>query len=162
MRQNHLIIIFLLVFSTIAALFSGCTKAEDGPRSQIAPDSTAATPTPEIPATTPLVRTLTVREAFDLIQENKDNKDFRIIDVRTKDEYDGGHIATAVNIDYYSPDFRARVDNLDRSKRYLVYCRTGVRSAAASQILADLGFREIYNLGDGINRWIQDGYPVVR
>jgi rhodanese-related sulfurtransferase len=122
----------------------------------------AATPTPEIPSTTPLVRTLTAREAFDLIQENKNNKDFMIIDVRTKDEFDGGHIAAAVNIDYYAADFRAKVDKLDRSKQYLVYCRTGVRSAAASQIFEDLGFREIYNLGNGINRWIQDGYPIVK
>jgi rhodanese-related sulfurtransferase len=104
---------------------------------------------------------ISTRDAFILIQNNQDNPDFIIIDVRTAGEFAGGHIANAVNIDYYSPDFKSNLDKLDRNKEYLIYCRTGIRGAAAIKIMIELGFTRRYNLSGGIVQWVDDGYSIL-
>ncbi len=102
-----------------------------------------------------------VDEAYTLIQNNKSNPDFVILDVRTPSEYASGHIENAVNLDYYDDAFEETLDNYDRNKTYLIYCRTGNRSAAAMKIMKNLGFTNVYNMQGGINVWISAGYPVV-
>ena len=105
---------------------------------------------------------VTTDKAYDLIQENADNTDFIIVDVRTPEEYDSGYIEGAMNIDYYSENFSAQLEDLDKDKAYLIYCRTGRRSAGARDIMAELGFREVYNMSGGIVEWEAEGLPVVR
>ena len=105
---------------------------------------------------------VTTGKAYDLIQENADNPHFIILDVRTPEEFDGGYIEGAINIDYYSEDFRAQLETLDKDKTYLIYCRTGRRSAGARDIMAELGFIEVYNMSGGIVEWEAQGLPVVR
>ena len=105
---------------------------------------------------------ITVQKAFDLIQENTDNPDFIIIDVRTPGEYANGHIEYALNIDINSGDFVSQLEELDKDKTYLVYCRSGVRSANARDTMAQLGFKNIYNMTSGISEWQSAGFPVVR
>jgi phage shock protein E len=61
------------------------------------------------------------------------------VDVRTPDEYASGHVPGALNLDVQAPDFRTRAAQLDRSKRYLVYCRSGNRSAQAVAAMRELG-----------------------
>lgn len=92
-------------------------------------------------------------EARSIINDNLDNKDFIIIDVRTKGEFDESHIENAVLIDIYKKDFPNKIMNLDRNKRYLLYCRTGSRSRYALEMMRNLGFKEIYNLENGILDW---------
>jgi len=82
--------------------------------------------------------------------------------VRTPSEYVQGYIKNAVNLDYNSPDFKALVNSLDKNKTYLVYCRTGVRSAAASQMMSELGFKDIYNMNGGITDWQAAGLPIEK
>jgi rhodanese-related sulfurtransferase len=110
----------------------------------------------------PQIYDVTVDKAYDLIQENAENPDFVIIDVRTVEEYDSGYIEGAINIDHYSKDFTAQLDILDKDKTYLVYCRIGRRSAGARDIMAELGFREVYNMSGGIVEWEAKGLPLVR
>ena len=105
---------------------------------------------------------VTTDKAYALIQENADNPVFFIIDVRTPEEFDGGYIEGAINIDYYSEDFRAHLETLDKYKAYLIYCRSGRRSAGARDVMAELGFREVYNMSGGITEWEAQGLPVVR
>lgn len=81
-----------------------------------------------------------------------------LIDVRTPEEFNAGHIPGAVNIDVKSPDFRDKILGLDNKKTAAVYCRSGVRSLKAASILSSEGFR-VLNLKDGFLGW--DG-PVVR
>jgi glutamine cyclotransferase len=163
MGRNNTITTVLLTLSIILAVVGGCAKA--GPISE--PPATLNTPTvsptpSEVSqSATPSVQTINSADAFKLIQENKGNADFIILDVRTPDEFNGGHIGNAVNIDFYSPDFKSNLEKLDRNKLYLVYCLTGGRSASASQMLSELGFPRVYNLAGGITRWIQDGYPTT-
>jgi rhodanese-related sulfurtransferase len=70
-----------------------------------------------------------------------------VLDVRTPAEYAQGHLETAVSYDVQSPDFAARVDELDPEGSYVVYCRSGSRAGVAVDYLQDLGFDDVRNLG---------------
>ena len=77
-----------------------------------------------------------------------------VLDVRTEDEFESGHIPNALNIDLsMGPGFIDEVNALDKNKSYYVYCRSGARSAQAIQVMRDLGFSETYNLIGGILEW---------
>lgn len=81
-------------------------------------------------------------------------KDTVILDVRTGSEFASGHIKDAKNInlmDFIS--FSSKIDQLDKDKTYLVYCRSGNRSGSACQMMAKKGFDKLYNLSGGVNRW---------
>jgi rhodanese-related sulfurtransferase len=114
------------------------------------------------PVVTPTVPAISVQDAFILIQNNKNNPDFIILDVRTADEFNSGHLEGAINIDYYADNFKANVDKLERSKEYLVYCRSGIRGAFATQIMLDLGFTRVHNMTGAITQWTNAGYPIVK
>ena len=86
-------------------------------------------------------------------KEMMDTQEVVILDVREQHEYDSGHIPGAVllPVGTITEDTAAAViDNLDTV--VLVYCRSGNRSKTASQVLADLGYTNIYEFG-GINDW---------
>jgi len=76
-----------------------------------------------------------------------------VIDVRTPKEYAEGHIDGARNINIGSPDFENEITKLDKSKPYLVYCRSGGRSSKAQAMMRELGFGSIYNLSGGFSQW---------
>ncbi|MCF6132351.1 rhodanese-like domain-containing protein [Flavobacterium wongokense] len=77
----------------------------------------------------------------------------QLLDVRTPEEYNSGHIGNAANINWNGDDFVAQTGKLDKSKPVFVYCKVGGRSANAADKLAELGFTEIYNLEGGIMKW---------
>lgn len=77
-----------------------------------------------------------------------------IIDVRTEDEYNNGFIPEAINIDIYKGQgFIYRVEELDKSKNYYVYCAAGVRSVNACSVMEKLGFEKTFNLVGGFSNW---------
>ncbi|SFF11915.1 rhodanese-like domain-containing protein [Flavobacterium xueshanense] len=77
-----------------------------------------------------------------------------ILDVRTEDEFNEGFIANAINIDIHrGQDFVTEIEALDKNKNYFVYCRSGIRSAKACEIMNQLGFENAYNLIGGITEW---------
>lgn len=76
-----------------------------------------------------------------------------LLDVRTPGEYEYERIPNARNIDISDPGFLEAVSALDRDKTYLVYCRSGNRSATACSVMAQLGFRRVFNLAHGIIDW---------
>ena len=109
-----------------------------------------------------IIEDITPQEAFTLIQENQNNPDFVIIDVRTPQEFADGYIENAINLDFHSETFRDELNNLDKNKTFLVYCRSGVRSGNALDIMAELNFREAYNILGGINAWKAEGLPTTK
>ena len=144
MRKPILLTLAVLsLFALLPAALAGC--------------SSQATPTPTTPVT---VTNISAAGAKSLIDKNADNKDFGIVDVRTPDEYAGGHIATSINIDLNSGQFKTDILSLDKNKTYLVYCATGVRSANASAQMVGLGFQHVYNMLGGITAWKDNGYPT--
>lgn len=84
-----------------------------------------------------------------------------VLDVRTPAEYASGHVEGALNIDLQSRDFADRVRTLDPEQTYLLYCRSGNRSGRAAEIMASMGFRDVYNAG-GVGELARAGSPIVR
>lgn len=93
-------------------------------------------------------------DQFDKMRASKTNV---VLDVRTKKEYDAGHIPGAVLIDFNSPDFAKNVAALDKDKTYLVHCAAGGRSAKASAKMISLNFKNVYNLEGGYRAWEKAG-----
>lgn len=83
----------------------------------------------------------------------KSNKNPQLLDVRTPEEFNSEHIENATNVNWNSDDFLTKSENYDKSKPIFVYCKVGGRSSQAASKLAELGFREIYNLEGGIMKW---------
>jgi len=118
------------------------------------------TPVQEAPAQ--IIKDITPQEASTLIKNNQDNPDFVILDVRTPEEFTEEHIAEAVNLNFYSETFRDELNQLDKNKTYLVYCRIGGRSRNALDIMKELNFREAYNMLGGILQWKAEGLPTTK
>ncbi len=111
---------------------------------------------------TQIIEDITPQEAFTLIQNNKNNPDFVILDVRTPEEFADGHLENATNLDYYSETFRDELNKLDKDKTYLVYCRSGKRSRNAVDIMEELNFKEAYNMTGGIIQWLEEDLPILQ
>lgn len=104
---------------------------------------------------------VTPKEASAMILKEADNPDFIVLDVRTPAEFEVEHLEDAVNLDYKSSDFEKELGKLDKGKKYLVYCRSGRRSAAALKIMRKKGFSNSYNMLGGITGWKKEGFAVV-
>ena len=76
-----------------------------------------------------------------------------IIDVRTPAEFKQNAIKGAINIDAMSSNFAQKISELDTSKTYFVYCRSGNRSGSACKLMGNAGFESLYNLSGGLMRW---------
>lgn len=96
-----------------------------------------------------------------MIEENKNNPDFILFDVRTKAEFNESHIDGAIHHDYYAKDHKDYLKTLDKNKTYLVYCRTQVRSGATAEIMKDMGFKKIYWMYGGMTKWLRENRPSV-
>jgi rhodanese-related sulfurtransferase len=78
-----------------------------------------------------------------------------VLDVRTNAECAEYSIPGAVlEMDFYNGDFESKFPELDIDKTYLLYCRSGVRSAHACEMMAAKGFKHLYNLRGGILAWL--------
>ena len=75
-----------------------------------------------------------------------------ILDVRTPEEYEEGHLENAVNINWYDPDFKEQAAQLDSKKTLFVYCKKGGRSTKAAAVLDSLGYKTTNLLG-GYDAW---------
>jgi protein disulfide-isomerase len=132
--------------------YAGGGPAEVLPKLQRHP-GTAATP-----VATAAYKNLSV-EDFARMADDKQNV---ILDVRTPEEFQAGHIPGAVNLGVTASDFQTKAALLDRSKIYLVHCASGVRSARACDKLNHLDFPNLYNLPGGFRAWAKAGKPVEK
>lgn len=85
----------------------------------------------------------------------KDNPDLVLLDVRMPKEIAGGKVKNALEINVLSPNFSKKIANLDKSKPYLVYCRSGNRSAKACNKMSKQEFGKLYNLQGGYSSWLK-------
>ncbi|MDW3193939.1 MAG: rhodanese-like domain-containing protein [Cytophagales bacterium] len=89
-------------------------------------------------------------EAFNAMRQQKDTI---VIDVRNPKEIASGAVPGHLAINISESDFREKVAKLDQSKTYLIYCRSGMRSAKACRIMSGMGFQSLYNFKGGIIEW---------
>jgi rhodanese-related sulfurtransferase len=91
------------------------------------------------------------------------NAETQLLDVRSIEEYNAGHLANALQADWSNEaEFAKRTKALDKQKTVLVYCLSGVRSNSAMQWLYNNGFKKVYNLQGGINKWKQASLPIEK
>ena len=83
------------------------------------------------------------------------------LDVRTPDEFAGGHLVNALNIDVEGATFDSELSKLDKDATYAVYCRSGRRSSVAIDRMKDAGFTNVVNMNAGILEWQAAGLPLV-
>ncbi len=96
------------------------------------------------------IHVLTPLEFHDVIANKND---VQLVDVRTPEEFEEGHLENAENIDVLETDFITKAEKLDLEKPIYIYCRSGKRSAKAALILKDVGFKEIYDMKGGYLHW---------
>ena len=81
------------------------------------------------------------------------NDDAVLLDVRTPQEVAQGTIEGSIAIDIMNPNFPNQINDLDPDKKYLVFCRSGQRSAQACMYMAQQGFEDLVNLRGGFLAW---------
>lgn len=150
-------IIMILAAASALMILSSCTAT---PAATTA--STTAASTTKAGETTAAAETTTGKVEYIKItpaeaKELIDTQEVIILDVRTQEEYDGGHIKDAVLLD--SGDISAKAESVlpDKDATILVYCRSGNRSATASKQLIEMGYTKVMDFG-GIIDW---PYEVV-
>jgi len=83
-----------------------------------------------------------------------------VLDIREKKEFKAGHIVDALNIPFTS--LATRKDELkDKARPVIVVCKSGQTASAASKMLKDAGFAEVYRLSGGMMDWTGNNLPVV-
>ena len=87
--------------------------------------------------------------------------DLVVLDVRTPQEFQEGHLEDATMIDFYRDDFRSQLESLDKDATYLLYCRSGNRSGQTRALMQELGFTDVADVSGGILAWVDAGLPVV-
>lgn len=88
-------------------------------------------------------------------------RNFTLLDVREKDEWDGGHIDGAL---FLPRGFlEVKIENMlqDKEQPVIVYCAGGIRSAFAAKSLAQLGYRNVYSMAGGVRDWKDNGFQMV-
>jgi rhodanese-related sulfurtransferase len=100
-------------------------------------------------------------ETWDLISHYKEGDNLVIIDVSTSQEYENLHLEGAININFLSRFFKTRLDVMNKSRTYVVYCKIGGRSKIAQKLMQQLGFQTVYNVVGGTLLWEEEGLPFA-
>ncbi|MDD4047080.1 MAG: rhodanese-like domain-containing protein [Tissierellia bacterium] len=133
--KRILIILFIVILITI--IFTGCTSMEK-----------------EQTGTETEYKKISAQEAKAIIE----SEDVIILDVRTQEEYNEGHIENSVLLPVNDISAKAEEILTDKDAKILVYCRSGNRSATASKQLIKMGYTNVYDFG-GINSW---PYEIIK
>ncbi len=100
-----------------------------------------------------LYESITANDLYEKITEEESG--YTVVDTRPITEYEIAHIPGAVSIPLR--EFGYRLYELDKTQDIIVYCELGLQSKVASQILANAGFKDVYNLTGGFIAWT---FPV--
>ena len=168
-NSHHFRIAVPIAFVTITAMLisacgSGNNESSSSQPEKPAPatDTAVFSPGPCASAVQgQVIRDITVAEADSLIKADSEKPCFVLLDIRTAQEFEAGHLVGAVDIDYRDSTFAANIDRLDRNATYLLYCRTAHRTTLSLPLFKEKGFVEVYNMLGGITQWKQDGLQGV-
>ena len=100
-------------------------------------------------------------EAWELISKNRKGDDLVLIDLSTPQEYKDLHLEGAINVNLFSRFFKTRLDVMDKSRTYVIYCKMGGRSKIVKKLMQRLGFRKVYNIVGGKLLWKEEGLPFA-
>jgi rhodanese-related sulfurtransferase len=89
---------------------------------------------------------------FQKIYESEKDS-LNLLDVRTAEEYNSGHIPNSVNIDIREQSFVDEIAKLEKDKTYHIVCRSGARSGSACEYMESIGFKNVINIAGGMLDW---------
>ena len=90
------------------------------------------------------------------------NQGALVIDLRSKELYDAGHIVDARNVPVAELESQAESLKKWREKSVITYCDSGANGASAARSLMKLGFTKVFNLQGGLNAWVKDNLPLAK
>jgi len=158
-KNNFSTMFYLVVFIIILSFFSitGCKVAGEINKEEVLSivEKSEEDLGADIGEDVSGIISISPAEVYEIITNDED---YIILDVRTQDEYYEGHLEKALLIPV--DDLEKVVDELPKDKPIIVYCRSGVRSRKAAEILVDNGFSQVYDMG-GILKWQEEGFPVI-
>ena len=100
--------------------------------------------------------------ATEFAKELKNNADIQLIDVRTPEEFENGHLENAINASINGSDFKNQISMLDKAKPIFVYCLSGGRSTNAAQQLHTAGFENVIDMPGGMMEWRANNLPETK
>ncbi len=103
---------------------------------------------------------LNPQKAFEKIKANADNNDFFILDLRSPEKDSAIKFSNTLRLDYNNESFDDELEKLDRDKIYFVFCKRGLKSNITVEMMADLGFKEVYDLAGGLIACQKKGYKL--
>lgn len=85
----------------------------------------------------------------------------QLVDIRTPEEFYSGHIENAININYFSEQFKDSISLLQTKIPVYIYCRSGKRSSKSVKVFKAVGFDSIYQLNGGLLNWKKSGFKII-
>ncbi|HSI90774.1 MAG TPA: rhodanese-like domain-containing protein [Adhaeribacter sp.] len=142
-----------ILFAISGLLFTLACSREQTQQQPVA----AAATVEEVRPANSAIQHLTVPEADNLLDQNKN---VVVLDVRSREEFNRGHLENAINLDVESPDFEEKLKGLEPDRTYLIYCAAGSRSAVAADMMLKHGFTHIFNCRQGFDDLKEGNLPV--
>lgn len=105
---------------------------------------------------------LKIVSSADVLQLITKHPDVIIVDTRDSLSFVGGHLPNAIHLDAFDPSIENKIALLDKSKEYLVYCRTHNRSEKLCLLMQENGFLSVYQFYEGYLEWENKGYIVEK
>jgi rhodanese-related sulfurtransferase len=90
------------------------------------------------------------------------NQGALVIDLRSRESYDAGHIGDARNVPAAELESQAESLKKWRDKNVITYCDSGTSGANGARVLMKLGFTKVFNLQGGVNAWVKDNLPLAK
>lgn len=84
----------------------------------------------------------------------------KVVDIRTKEEYDQGHLPEVIHIDFLEDGFLERMKKEGVSEPVIIHCASGGRSAKAAKMLKEAGFKQVYDYTGGFKDWSSKGFEI--
>ncbi len=137
-NKKYLIALFYLIllgFAVVSCNSSGTTTSEEGSNTSAASNSGER---------------ILDKKSFEAGMKKRDAV---LIDVRMPQEFERGSLENAINIDFFAPTFKTDLLDLDRSKKYYLYCKNETRSYRAMTFMEQNDFKYVYILKGGFETW---------
>ena len=127
-------------------------------------------PNPILPVLVFLLSSFILLQAQNKIEVNskqvsnmlQKDKNWIVLDVRTSDEFNSGHLKGAINIDVHKPDAFSKIDKLNHNAHYIVHCRTSKRSEIVVRHMVQSGFKTVYQMMDGFTGWTENKFAIQK
>ncbi len=101
-------------------------------------------------------------QANEMIQDCGHDQDVTVLDVKTEPEYLNKHLSSSTHMDFFSSTFKDDLFELDKDKMYIIICKIGLRSEIAMNLMKKMGFKEVYNVLGGDDRWEAEEVPNIQ